>query len=89
MLGLESCKIWYGSSILLLRGSELTNAFVGSQAANASNVVFVSVRNKAKSTHLNEVVAKSTGNIHVLEADVVDHRALKVWTCADYLPEAC
>lgn len=51
-----------------------------SQVANANNAVFVVVRNKARSTHLNEVVAKSTGNIHVLEADVVDHRALKVWT---------
>ena len=50
-----------------------------SQAANANNAVFVVVRNKARSTHLNEVVAKSSGNIHVLEADVVDHRALKVW----------
>ncbi|KZT71363.1 NAD(P)-binding protein [Daedalea quercina L-15889] len=47
-------------------------------ATSAENTVFVTVRNKSGSTHLNELVAKSTlSNIHVLEADVTDHRALK------------
>ncbi|KZT71356.1 NAD(P)-binding protein [Daedalea quercina L-15889] len=46
--------------------------------ANTNNVVFVIVRNKAGSTFLNELIAKSpSANIHVLEADVVDPPSLR------------
>ncbi|KAH9930653.1 NAD-P-binding protein [Fomitopsis serialis] len=47
-------------------------------AANADNIVFATVRNKTGLTYLNELVASlTTGNIHVLEADVVEHSSMK------------
>ncbi|KZT71094.1 NAD(P)-binding protein [Daedalea quercina L-15889] len=53
-------------------------ALVQQLASSAENTVFATVRNKSGSTYLNDFVAKSTlHNIHVLEADVTDHRALK------------
>ncbi|CCL98832.1 uncharacterized protein FIBRA_00837 [Fibroporia radiculosa] len=47
-------------------------------AANPDNVVFVTARNKAKSTYLSALIAESSNrNVHVVEADVVDARAMK------------
>ncbi|KZT71359.1 NAD(P)-binding protein [Daedalea quercina L-15889] len=52
-------------------------------AMSADNTVFATVRNKSSSTYLNELVAKSTlSNIHVLEAEVTDHRTLKAAAAA-------
>lgn len=52
--------------------------FVRQLSSNPENTVFVTVRNRNSSTYLAELVAQSGHqNIHVLEADVVDHRALK------------
>ncbi|TFY55441.1 hypothetical protein EVJ58_g8246 [Rhodofomes roseus] len=47
-------------------------------SASAANTVIVTVRNKEKSTHLNELVqASKSKNIHIVEADVADHHALE------------
>lgn len=47
-------------------------------AASPDNVVFAVVRNIATSTHLTAFVTESKrNNVHVLQADVVDHVALK------------
>ncbi|KAH9834484.1 NAD-P-binding protein [Rhodofomes roseus] len=47
-------------------------------SASAANTVIVTVRNKEKSTHLNELVqASKSKNIHIVEANVADHHALE------------
>lgn len=47
-------------------------------AANPRNTVFVTVRNRASFTHLNALSNESFNkNLHVIEADVVDHKAMK------------
>ncbi|KAL6302030.1 hypothetical protein BKA93DRAFT_737644 [Sparassis latifolia] len=51
--------------------------FVRQLSANPDNTVFVLVRDKARSSHLAAVVAAAGNNIHVFQADVVDHYALK------------
>lgn len=51
----------------------------GTQSDNSENIVFVTVRNIATSVHLSSFVSQSgRKNVHVLQADVVDHHALKV-----------
>ncbi|EED78262.1 predicted protein, partial [Postia placenta Mad-698-R] len=46
---------------------------------NSENIVFVTVRNIATSVHLSSFVSQSgRKNVHVLQADVVNHHALKV-----------
>lgn len=46
---------------------------------NSENIVFVTVRNIATSVHLSSFVSQSgRKNVHVLQADVIDHHALKV-----------
>jgi len=47
-------------------------------AANPRNTVFVTVRNRASLTHLNALSNESFNkNLHVIEADVVNHKAMK------------
>ncbi|EED84594.1 predicted protein [Postia placenta Mad-698-R] len=47
-------------------------------SSDSENTVFVTVRSRSASTYLADLVAKAKyRNIHVLEADVIDHLALK------------
>ncbi|KZT05140.1 NAD-P-binding protein [Laetiporus sulphureus 93-53] len=73
-----------------LRNSISTYAVVGASrgiglelvhqlSSNRDNVVYAIVRKKATATHLtnNLVSTLPTGNVHIFEADVADHRALE------------
>ncbi|CCL98833.1 uncharacterized protein FIBRA_00838 [Fibroporia radiculosa] len=52
--------------------------FVRQLATSAENIVFVTVRDKTKSTHLSELISELPyRNVHVLQADVVDPHAMK------------
>ncbi|PCH37037.1 NAD(P)-binding protein [Wolfiporia cocos MD-104 SS10] len=49
-------------------------------AADENNIIYAVVRNIASSTHLSTLVAsipRSSGRVHVVEGDVVDHRAMR------------
>jgi len=52
--------------------------FVRQLALNGENTIFVTVRNKDKSTHLHATVIQLPHkNVHILQADVVDKQAIK------------
>ncbi|KAH9922392.1 NAD-P-binding protein [Fomitopsis serialis] len=52
--------------------------FVRQLALSGENTVFVTVRNKQKSTYLLDTASKLPHkNVHILEADVVDNQAIK------------
>lgn len=48
------------------------------QSADDKNTVIVTVRNKERSTHIKELQQLRGGNLHVIEADVVDQPAMQV-----------
>ncbi|KZT66781.1 NAD(P)-binding protein [Daedalea quercina L-15889] len=45
-------------------------------SANADNTVIVTVRNIEKSTHIRELQQSRNGNIHIVEADVIDQHTM-------------
>ncbi|TFY61330.1 hypothetical protein EVJ58_g4580 [Rhodofomes roseus] len=52
--------------------------FVRQLALDGDNIVLVTVRNKQRSPHLDDTVNQLPhNNVHILEADVVDHQAIK------------
>lgn len=51
--------------------------YVRQLSADKNNTVFGVVRNKATAKGL---VSLNLSNVHVLEADVTDHKTLKVWS---------
>ena len=78
-LGLETVRQLVRMNSFRVTGC--TDPTLDDQIANTNNVVFVTVRDKAGSTFLNDLIAKSpSANIHVFEADVVDPPSLRVRT---------
>lgn len=53
------------------------------QSADTKNTVIVTVRNKERSTHIKELQQSRSGNLHIIEADVVDQPALQVGSVSD------
>ena len=75
-VGLEFVRQLVSNAEVVVSWPWLLN--VQTQAQDEKNTVFVTVRNKQRSTFLRDLVDKLPHrNVHILEADVVDAAALK------------
>ena len=79
-IGLEFVRQLVGESALKT-ASLIDHA---TQAVRPDTTVYAVVRNAAKSTHLQDAI-KSLKNVHVVEADVVDHISLEARSPASRL----